>query len=133
MTKSNRIKILSNQITTSAIEQIEPNACPLEQIIEDVKPADRDRSGNLADLEDYFDKFDAVLDEDKERKLQQLIEYSRECNQLMSLINEILGQLGQLKSEYDSVFSKTNEVHSSCQNVMNQHVRHLTSFELKFN
>ena len=93
-----------------------------KQIIKDIKPANRNLPGNLASLEDYFDKFDAVLDEDKERKLQQLIEYSKECNQLMALINNILGKLGQLKTEYDSVFNKTNDVHSSCQNVMNQHV-----------
>ena len=78
----------------------------------------------MADLEEHFDKFNTVLDENKERKLQQLIEYSKECNQLMTLINDILSQLGQLKTEYDSVFSKTNDVHSSCQNVMNQHVSH---------
>lgn len=77
---------------------------------------------NLIDLEDYFDRSDFVLDENRQKKFEQLIEYSKECNGLMDIINDILKQLGQLKKEYDTVFEKTNDVHISCQNVMNKHV-----------
>ena len=97
------------------------------------KPADQQNQltglsnlpDNFVELQDYFDRSESVLDEDKDRKLEQLNEYSKECNRLMSLINEILNQLEHLKTEYDSVFNKTNEVHFNCQNVMNQHVSYL--------